>query len=559
MDHNDMDSQLTPFNISEPYANYLVTVIASVIALLTLRHVFIHIYRKTHLKIVVSYQRIENILINKFSYSAYHGYCPPLGYILLILLSISTILPILLLNVDLSINSNRAGFLALAIIPFLLSSTGKNPALSLLTGISAIKLNSFHRLLGMALFLCATIHMACMINTWSKFTLFLEEKLSTTKVHYGLAGYSILCLIVIGSAFPVRKYCYEFFLGSHLMAVVFIGVIAVHTPYAMRYFIAGLICYLLNLIAVWLVKSYVAQGRCEILPEGCTRITLRLTSPMANHHIGQYVYLCIPAVSPFQWHPFTITNVAAQPGNTLDRHLVQVYACVRGNYTKSLYHKVESSQELCVFVSGPFGSNSIDPHHILNTYSTIVIAAGGSGITFAMRLMRELSESVAYTSKKPLICKDIYFVWSVHHQRELDWFRKELEQIHYYFDYHYNFPTLHIKFHVTYHTHSIEEVTGAEEKTSSVTEIQEIENISTPEQSIECSTMKRIRNFPTKSIPTVYGERVQPSDYISVDNDQMGIYVCGPTGFNASFKNSVAITSLTRSSHIHLHCEEFSY
>ncbi|KAK3366447.1 hypothetical protein B0H63DRAFT_490382 [Podospora didyma] len=39
---------------------------------------------------------------------------------------------------------------------------------------------------------------------------------------------------------------------------------------------------------------------------------LRVTVPTTMHwHAGQYVYLCLPAVSPVQSHPFTIASVCS--------------------------------------------------------------------------------------------------------------------------------------------------------------------------------------------------------------------------------------------------------
>ena len=37
------------------------------------------------------------------------------------------------------------------------------------------------------------------------------------------------------------------------------------------------------------------------------------------------------------------------------------------------------------------------------------------------------------------------------------------------------------------------------------------------------------------------------------------LIVCGPTGFNASFKNAVASFSVKKSANVTLHCEDFEY
>lgn len=558
---HDMSSQETPANINEPYAKNLITILASVIAFLTVRHVlFIYIpNNKTSM-----YSRLENKIINLFSYTAFHGASPPLGAFLVVLALISAVLPLLLLNVDLAVNSNRAGFLCLAMVPFLLSSTGKNSAISLLTGISSIKLNFLHRLLGMALFLCATVHMSTMIYAWSKWPTFLKAELALTKVQYGLAGYGCLCVVIVGSLWPVRVFCYEAFVATHLLGIAFIGCIAVHTPYAMRYFFSGLVCYLLNLLAVWCVKTYVAHARFEILPQGCTKVSIRLASPLKTHHIGQHINLCIPSISPFQWHPFTITSVP-QP-NTAHQNSIEVCVCSRGNFTRSLYKHALPDQDVRVFVSGPFGTKDIQAARLLDTYTSIVIASGGSGVTFGMRLLRELTDTLVLqhelqddnndTSHATLLnhhkTKDIYFYWCVRRPLEIEWFRQELEQINHLYHAHEPFPTLHIKLHITTTTTTTTNTT-ADEPCDMIQESTLTEN--NKETTID--SQDTVGAAATRDIDIVYGRRLDAQSVLSSVRDaDVGAFVCGPASFNASFKNQVALHSR---SNVHLHCESFGY
>ena len=517
-----MNSQATPPNINEPYAKNLVSIIASVVAFLTVRHVLIYLYNKckhsTRFRFLWSvsnpfasqYSQLENIIVNKCSYSPLNGMCPPVGAFFLVCALISAILPLLLLNVDLTVNSNRAGFLALAMVPFLLSSAGKNSAFSFVTGISSVRMNWIHRVLGMMLMVCATVHMAPMLYAWNKFPTFMKSQLQLVKVQYGLAGYGALCVVFLGSLFPVRKYAYEFFLGTHVLGLVFIGLIATHTPYAMRYFVTGLFCYSLNLVAVWFVKTFMAHARFDILPEGCTKISIRLASPMKTHYIGQHINLCIPAISCFQWHPFTITSVQQQ--SAFHHNSIEVHVVSRGNFTSALYNKVDASQELSVFVSGPFGSPSIRSMDILLNKTTVVIATGGAGITFGMRLLREITDTLMAfeesndqddTSERDLLnhwkTNDIYFYWSVHRPLELTWFREELEQIHVLYDTHAQFPQLHVQLLVT--------GTSSEERS----DIHELVEPKDKQEEIK------------KSIETCHGRRIHAASVLSPATD-IGAY-----------------------------------
>lgn len=523
---HDMSSQETPANINEPYAQNLITIIASVIAFLTVRHVFIYILHKTTNNNNNMYSRLENKIINLCSYSALNGASPPLGALLIVLALISAVLPLLLLNVDLAVNSNRAGFLCLAMVPFLLSSTGKNSAVSLLTGISSIKLNFLHRILGLALFLCATVHMSTMIYAWSKFPTFLKAELALTKVQYGLAGYGCLCVVVLGSIWPVRIFCYEAFVTTHLLGIAFIGCIAVHTPYAMRYFFSGLVCYLLNLMAVWCVKTYVAQARFEILPQGCTKVSIRLASPIKTHHIGQHINLCIPSISPFQWHPFTITSV--QQTSAAYQNSIEVCVCSRGNFTRSLYKRALPDQDMRVFVSGPFGSSDIRATRVLDSYSSIVIASGGSGVTFGMRLLRELTDTLVMQQEKQdddshasllnhYKTKDVYFYWCVRRPLEIEWFRQELEQINYLYHAHQQLPNLHVKFHITADdTRGMVRESALTDSTANNKEIMDAEDATTTANHFELGARK--------DIDAVYGCRLDAKSVLASVTGDVGAF-----------------------------------
>ncbi|GAA5801398.1 hypothetical protein HPULCUR_006844 [Helicostylum pulchrum] len=494
----------------------------SVICFLTLRYLLVQ--QKPSSRVSSTYKRLETLVVNKFSYTPF-GACPPVGAFLVVCALTSAILPLLLLNVDLKLNSNRAGFLSLAIVPFLLSSTGKNSAVSFLTGISTVRMNFLHRMLGLALIVCATVHMAFMLQAWAKFPSFMRSQLQVTKVQYGLAGYGLLCVVILGSFLPIRKYCYELFVGTHLLGIAFIGVIAMHTPYAMRYFVAGLVCYALNLVAVWGVKTYMAQAYFDILPEGCTKISIRLASPMKTHAIGQHVNLCIPAISIFQWHPFTITSVQQQ--NAKHQNSIEICVIARGNFTRALYNNIDASKGLPVFVSGPFGSTNIKSMDVLTNSTSVVIANGGAGITFGIRLLRELCDTLVTfddnCEEKDTLnhwkTKDIYFYWSVHRLNELEWFRDELEHLNYLFKSHFRFPNLHIKLHVTskdgaaadiYARHNLEDTSTAH-SSSDIDECVDGQDF--------VDTKRNNQYLEKKTVEVTQGERLDPKYILSLQTD----------------------------------------
>ena len=54
-----------------------------------------------------------------------------------------------------------------------------------------------------------------------------------------------------------------------------------------------------------------------LLPSHVTHIVCR-KPPNFNFHPGDYVYLNIPAIASYEWHPFTISSAPELPGKLID-------------------------------------------------------------------------------------------------------------------------------------------------------------------------------------------------------------------------------------------------
>jgi hypothetical protein len=102
-----------------------------------------------------------------------------------------------------------AGFLALAQLPVVFLFSSKNSIISFLSpGHGYEKLNFVHRWAGRGLFLAVAIHGGLWINQDLRFNLPIIGQPKETS---GISAFGVLCIMVLTSILPVRKWFYQGF------------------------------------------------------------------------------------------------------------------------------------------------------------------------------------------------------------------------------------------------------------------------------------------------------------------------------------------------------------
>ncbi|KAF9329786.1 hypothetical protein BG006_007180 [Podila minutissima] len=360
-----------------------------------------------------SFSRLENWVVNKASATLYLGSVVHLvgGATLLALIFLSILAVVLLLDTDLALNSNRAGYLGLACIPFLFAFTGKNSIISYLTGLSHHRVNQAHRFLGICLFILISVHMGFMIHSWLPWKEFLAQQLALPKVKFGLASYTTLCLIVVTASWPMRRWAYEAFVVSHSLFLVFLVLVGLHTPYAMRFIVAGVFFYLLNVLTGWCVKTHSALARATVFEDRMTRLWM---DKNLLHSPGQHIYVCVPSMSLIQWHPFTISST--------NRNSLTIHARAVGGFTKSLCRWPDNTPRR-VILSGPYGE-SVYVGRRMDVHKTVFVAAG-SGLAYIVPILMDLLQH-----RQTKSCNaPVEVAWCVRDPDEVQWFQEELELI----------------------------------------------------------------------------------------------------------------------------------
>ncbi|KAF7037635.1 hypothetical protein CFC21_047965 [Triticum aestivum] len=272
-----------------------------------------------------------------------------------------------------------------------------------------------------------------------------------------------------------------FWYSHHLFAIVYVALI-VHGQFV-------------YLIRVWYRKStwmYLAVPVCLYLGERILRffrsgsyavrllkvaiypgnvLTLQMTKPATfRYKSGQYMFVQCPAVSPFEWHPFSITSA---PGDEyLSIHVRQL-----GDWTRELKRVFSAACEPPVsgksgllradettkktlpklLIDGPYGSPAQD----YGKYDVLLLVGLGIGATPFISILKDLLNNiikmeeeedtstdlyppvgrnkphvdlgtlmrVTTRPRKVLKTTNAYFYWVTREQGSFDWFKGVMNEI----------------------------------------------------------------------------------------------------------------------------------
>ncbi|GAA5988021.1 hypothetical protein JCM10908_002031 [Rhodotorula pacifica] len=191
----------------------------------------------------------------------------------------------------------------------------------------------------------------------------------------------VLMLLVYTTAHAkIRQHSYEAFWYTHHLVVLILFLLYIH---AIGCFVRGALpgqpvrClgYYSWTWTIWGGIAYVferfireVRGRRKtklasvlLHPQGA--LELRFVKPSLRYKSGQWLFLSVPSISPFQWHPFTISSAPSDP--YISVHVRQV-----GDWTKELAKRLRCSGAFAVNlpVSG-FRKSSILPLPFIETES----------------------------------------------------------------------------------------------------------------------------------------------------------------------------------------------
>ncbi|KAH6636463.1 ferric reductase like transmembrane component-domain-containing protein [Chaetomium tenue] len=348
---------------------------------------------------------------------------------------------------------NRTGYLAVMnMIPLFLMAGRNNPLITLL-GMSFDTFNLLHRWLGRIVILEALAHTLAFLISSASASGWDGAFQTVFRVPYMMWGFIATCaFVVIGiqAASIFRHAYYETFKLFHI-ALAILSIIGLWYHLDLKKL--PQLKYLYAVVALWVFDRLARLIRIgyrnigaggtktlvEALPGGACRVTVTMARPWAFKP-GQHAYLYMPTVSFWQSHPFTVAWSEESDHHLADEEKLPVRRqdilgagkttlsfIIRGRtgFTGSLYNQASARPDgkmvtRCL-VEGPYRGSSR-----LHSYGTVMLFAGGVGITQAVPHVRDL---VAGFNNGTVATRKVIMVWTIQSPEHLEWIRPWMTEI----------------------------------------------------------------------------------------------------------------------------------
>ncbi|RDL40516.1 Ferredoxin reductase-like, C-terminal NADP-linked [Venustampulla echinocandica] len=346
---------------------------------------------------------------------------------------------------------NRSGILAVAnMIPLFIMAARNNPLINWLN-LSFDTFNLLHRWVGRIVVLEAVAHTVAWTVSKVSTSGWAAVGASITGsplIMWGFIGTVSFVVISIQASSLLRHAFYETFKYLHIaLAILAIIGLWFHLK------IAGVpqMKLLYGVIALWVLERTVriiillyrnvgkggSKTLVEALPGNAVRITVDLPRPW-TFKPGQHAYLYMPSFGLFTSHPFTVAwseETENPEGEKLAMNRQDVLAMkktslsfivrARTGFTNTLFKKAEAAPSgrlyTKCYAEGPYGGM-----HMMHSYGTVMMFAGGVGITHQVPHVRDL---VAGYANGVVAARKIVLVWIIQSPEHLEWIRPWMTSI----------------------------------------------------------------------------------------------------------------------------------
>ncbi|KAG0300992.1 hypothetical protein BGZ98_008712 [Dissophora globulifera] len=313
----------------------------------------------------------------------------------------------------------------------------------------------FHKTIAWSIVFFSIVHtVAHYVNFW-RLTQAEPEKYSFWNLMFvsgpGFTGHLMLlflAIMVITSLPSVRQRKFEVFWYWHHLFLLFFFFFSFHGAFCLltpdrppfckdissfwKYWVASGSTYLLErIMREWRASQKTTISRVILHPSKVVEIQIKKEGCHAL--AGQFIFLCCPEVSLWQWHPFTLTNAP-------EEDYLSVHIRVIGDFTEALSRKLgcdvdgvgEWEDTLSdrngmvtvlpqIMIDGPFGAASED----VFKFEVTVLVGAGIGVTPFASVLKSIWYRVNYQTKATKLHK-VYFFWICRDKESFEWFQSLL-------------------------------------------------------------------------------------------------------------------------------------
>ncbi|KAG2522760.1 hypothetical protein JM18_005614 [Phytophthora kernoviae] len=271
----------------------------------------------------------------------------------------------------------------------------------------------------------------------------------------------VVMLLCAGIAAPlcmakIRRGKFNLFWVSHMLFVPFLVLMAFHgfarwvaAPQAHYWVLPPIVIYLVEkryrMAQVFGGKTTISQVQ---LSKEAVAIFMKKPKSFGRRQRflpGMYVFINVPTISKFEWHPFTISS--APEDKFLSLHIQRA-----GDWTDTLYNRLaqlskqhevsrmedqgNSAMSLypTIYLDGPIGAPAQD----YACYREVILIGAGIGVTPFASILRSIMHQ--WESFRCPHCKHIrfppnfqlrkiYFYWVTREQESLTWFTNTMNQL----------------------------------------------------------------------------------------------------------------------------------
>ena len=274
-----------------------------------------------------------------------------------------------------------------------------------LLGVSFERAIAFHRAAAVAALVVMYAHGAMMVHERGRET--LSSRVANVRglgSIYGSAACATFTFLGLLSTPSVRSTSWEMFKAAHITFMPTAIVLSiVHAYYMLPFLLPPLLLWAFDVLlrSVRSARSYNVLG---ITPLHGAAVRLEVATHGRLHvKPGQYAYVQVPAISPGEWHPLSIV---AAPGDPTSVSFIISRGSPESFGARVASLSLANIASIRVRLDGSYGGPGLQLHR----YASVLLVAGGVGITPFASMMEHLVECAAVEGS---LLRSAALLWSV--------------------------------------------------------------------------------------------------------------------------------------------------